>query len=60
MHTAQDQPPTSFLTRIVRWIGDFERAIETRPVDNLALRVADLERRIADLDDHSADGAREI
>ena len=49
MDAAHERPSASFLERVVRWIGDLERAIELQPVDRLELRVAGLERQIAGL-----------
>jgi hypothetical protein len=41
------QTPPSFLTRALRWLADFERAMDMQPVDRLELRVEELERRLA-------------
>jgi hypothetical protein len=47
MEAAQEQPRASLLHRVMRWIGDFETAMDGEGIDDLHRRVARLERRLA-------------
>jgi len=46
MDAMPQDPPASLLHRVLRWLGDFERAMDMRPVDLLEARVARLERQL--------------
>ena len=50
MQAPRDYPSPSFLRRFLRGWRDLETALEMQPVDHLELRVAALERRMAELD----------
>ena len=47
MHATHQQPRTSPLASALRWLRNFEQAMEMRPVDYLELRVAALETQLA-------------
>ena len=49
VEVARELPPEPLTKRLIRWMGDFERAVEMQPVDHLEHRVAHLERRLAAL-----------
>ena len=54
MDQASEQPTTSLMKRVVRWLENFDRAMDMEPIDHLEARVAHLERRIAVLRDGDA------
>jgi len=58
----QENPPESRLRRLFGRYAEFAEAMETQPIDILERRVADIERRIARIENHSASGdtAKEI
>ncbi len=45
---------TSLMQRVVRWFGEFDRAMDMEPIDQVEARVAHLERRVAALQDGEA------
>jgi polyhydroxyalkanoate synthesis regulator phasin len=49
MEATREWPSGSLLSRVLQWWRDFETALERQPTDHLEMRVAELERRIADL-----------
>ena len=49
-------PQPSLLTRVLRWLTDFERVMELQPYDGLAFRVAEIERRLGVAPQPSAGG----
>lgn len=53
MDNTSERPSAPFFSRLLRRIGDFEQAMDMRPIDFLELRVADLERRLAALGETS-------
>jgi len=48
MDIAEDNR-ASFLTRTLRWLADFEAAMDMQPIDRIELRLGELERRFATL-----------
>lgn len=47
MDAMRDHPPASLVRRVLRWLGDFEQAMDMRPVDLLEARLVRLERQLA-------------
>ena len=44
---AEQEQPSSLLTQALRWLGAFDKAMNSQPVDLLERRVAELERQLS-------------